>query len=256
MNKLIECFIKNCVADDVLQATYGISNHEKFDCVFVAPVWAPEKIFDLQKIDIEPIYADACSMSYRIRQNGKKYLFVQLHIGAPNMIDFCLSCYQMNCDNFVLVGSAGSLVLDIDMGDVIVPSCVISGNGATAYLCENLGEKKLFDKAYSSETLNDKIRKVALKNGMKTLDVPVVSVDSVVAEYIHADEFREMGAQVIEMEVATFFQSMEYIGKKASALLVISDNSSAGKHLIGRAEDEKAHYYQMRSKLRDVLLEL
>lgn len=256
MNKLVECFRKNCLADDMLFATYGLSSEEYFDCAFVAPCWGPEKIFDIEKIDIEPVYEDRCSTSFRIRCEGRKYLFIKLQIGAPNIVDFCLLCSTLNCDNFVIVGSAGALVSEINLGDVIVPNCAITGNGATVYLSDNFKQRKLFEKVYSSHEFNERIRDICYKHDVKAKDVTIVSVDSLVAEYIHVEEFRQMGAEVIEMEAATFFEALRYVGKNAAALLVISDNSSTGKHLIGRTDEDRINYHKSRSALAEILLSL
>lgn len=256
MNKLMDCFIKNCSADDMLLATYGIASDERFDCVFVAPSWTVDKVFDITKVEIKKVYEDPYSVSFEIQFGNKKYLYVKLQIGAPNIIDFCLLCYKLKCDNFVFVGAVGALVPEINVGDVIVPTYAISGNGATAYLCENLGEKKLFDKAYATPEFSDEIKEICDKKEMKPLDVPVISVDSIVAEYIHVEAFKKMGAKAIEMEAATFFEAMNYIKKNAAALLVVSDNSSTGKHLIGRTDEDKINYHKSRSKLADILLSL
>lgn len=252
----MECFQKNCSAEDMLFATYGISSDEKFDCVFVAPSWTVEKVFDVAEVGVEKVYEDAYSVSHKINFGHKKYLYIKLQVGAPNIIDFCLLCYKLKCEQFVFVGSVGALVPEINVGDVIVPTCAVSGNGATLYLCENFNEKKLFDKAYATPLFSAEIRDICDKKGLKTLDEPVVSVDSIVAEYIHADEFKEMGAKLIEMEAATFFEAITYIGKKAAALLVVSDNSSTGKHLIGRTDEDKINYHKSRSAIAEILLSL
>lgn len=252
----MDCFIKNCSADDMLLTTYGIASDERFDCVFVAPSWKPDKVFDVTKVGAEKVYEDAYSVSFKIQSGHKKYLYIKLQVGAPNIVDFCLLCHKLKCEQFVFVGSVGALVPEINVGDVIVPTYAISGNGATAYLCENLGEKKLFDKAYATPEFSAKIREICDKKGLKTLDAPVVSVDSIIAEYIHVDEFKDMGAKLIEMEAATFFEAITYIGKNAAALLVVSDNSSTGKHLIGRTDEDKINYHKSRSKLADILLSL
>ena len=256
MNKLIKCFQENCSAEDMLKATYGLFSEDEFDCVFVAPSWTVDKVFDVTKVEVQKVYEDPYSVSHKINSGHKKYLYVKLQVGAPNIVDFCLLCHKLNCEQFVFVGSAGALVPEINVGDVIVPTYAISGNGATLYLSENFKEKKLFHKAFATSEFSDEIREICAKKGMKTLDVPVVSVDSIVAEYIHVDEFKDMGAKLIEMEAATFFEAITYIGKKAAALLVVSDNSSTGKHLIGRTDEDKINYHKSRSAIAEVLLSL
>lgn len=255
MNKLIKCFEKNSFQTDILKDVYGISNKEHFDCIFVAPTWTPDKIFD-KKIKTKQIFSGRFANTFNIKHNKKNYLFITLQIGAPNIIDFCLPCYKTHCDNFVFIGSAGALVPEIKIGDIIVPEYAISGNGATLYLHDKLDSKNIFEKMYSTKKLNKQIVNVCCNKNIKALSVPVISIDSIISEYQHLDKFSAMGAKAIEMETATFLGCMKTIKKKASAILVISDNSATGEHLIGRAEEDKKHYHNIRRQIGDILLNI
>ena len=119
MNKLIKALENNSLKNDTLKDLYGVSTREHFDCIFVAPSWTPEKVFDTDKIKVEQIFSGRFANTFRIHNGNKKYLLVTLFIGAPNIIDFCLMCYKTKCDNFVFLGSVGALVPDIKIGDII-----------------------------------------------------------------------------------------------------------------------------------------
>ncbi len=256
MNKIIDAFIKNQSLDDPLHGVYGISSDEHFDCAFIAPSWQMEKVFNTNTTDITPIFQDRFSKSFRIKSGNKNYLYIQLQVGAPSIIDFCICCYKTNCDKFVFVGSAGALTSDINIGDVIIPDMSISGNGATLYLHDTLDAKNMFEKTYSSQTLNNQIRNICNDLNINTQNETVISVDSLACEYQHLDEFREMGATIIEMETATFFKAMELINKNASAILIVSDNSAAGQHLVGQSMELRAKYHAVRNKIQDILLQI
>lgn len=256
MNKIIKSFQENTHCSDLLHEIYGISSAEHFDCVFIAPSWPIDKVFDSATTDITEIYSDRFSKSHRIKHNGKSYLYIQLQVGAPNIVDFCLSCHSANCAKFVFVGSVGSLVPELEIGDVIIPTCSISGNGATLYLDDKLSPEKMFERTYSSPELNSELLKVCASVALTTKNAMPISVDSVAGEYAHLDEFRQMGATLIEMETATFFKAMQIIGKPASALLVVSDNSAVGQHLVGRGADLRAKYHAVRSRIKDILLRI
>lgn len=256
MNKIIKSFQENTHCSDLLHEIYGISSAEHFDCVFIAPSWPIDKVFDSATTDITEIYSDRFSKSHRIKHNGKSYLYIQLRVGAPNIVDFCLSCHSANCAKFVFVGSVGSLVPELEIGDVIIPTCSISGNGATLYLDDKLSPEKMFERTYSSPELNSELLKVCTSVALTTKNAMPISVDSVACEYAHLDEFRQMGATLIEMETATFFKAMQTIGKPASALLVVADNSAVGQHLVGQGADLRAKYHAVRSRIKDVLLNL
>ena len=256
MNKLIKSFEKNSLPYDILKNLYGISSKEHFDCIFIAPSWTVDKVFDTTKINVEQIFSSRDAKTFRIKHNKKKYLFITLYIGAPVMIDFCLICYKAHCDNFVFIGSVGALVPEVRVGDIIVPEYAISGNGATLYLHDKLDSQNIFEKIYSTKKLNKQIVNICHDKNIKVLNIPVISMDSVMSEYLHLNEFRTMGAKAIEMETATFFGCMKKIKKNASALLVVSDNSATGEHLIGRTEEDKKHYHNVRKQIGDILLSI
>lgn len=256
MNKIIKSCQDNISCSDMLHQLYGVSSTEHFDCVFVAPSWPVDKIFDCNNTDIAEIYSDRFSKSHRIKHENKQYLYIQLQVGAPNIVDFCLACHSANCDKFVFVGSVGALVPELEIGDVIIPTCSISGNGATLYLDDKLSPSKMFEHTYSSSELNTELSKVCTSVGLLTKDAKPISIDSIACEYAHLDEFRQMGATLIEMETATFFKAMKIIGKPASALLVVSDNSAVGQHLVGQGADLRAKYHAVRSRIKDVLLRI
>ena len=256
MNKIVKSFQENTHCSDLLHEIYGISSAEHFDCVFIAPSWPIDKVFDSATTDIAEIYSDRFSKSHRIKHNGKSYLYIQLRVGAPNIVDFCLSCHSANCAKFVFVGAVGSLVPELEIGTVIIPTCSISGNGATLYLDDKLSPEKMFERTYSSPELNSELLKVCASVALTTKNAMPISVDSVACEYVHLDEFRKMGATLIEMETATFFKAMQIIGKPASALLVVSDNSAVGQHLVGQGADLRAKYHAVRSRIKDALLNL
>ena len=55
MNKIIKSCQDNISCSDMLQQLYGISSAEHFDCVFIAPSWPIDKVFDSATTDIAEI---------------------------------------------------------------------------------------------------------------------------------------------------------------------------------------------------------
>lgn len=256
MTNVIEKFKQYSNTDDILKLVYGIASSEHFDCAFVAPSWAIEKVFNLSDINFEVICSNKDITTHKIMHNGKKYLYVQLKIGAPNMIDFCLSCSDLNCDKFVFIGSVGALVPEIKLGDIIIPEYAISGDGASLYLYDKLDANNMFTRAYANQQLNHEIENICKMQNINIVKAVPISVDSVMCEYQHLDEFKNMGANVIEMESATFFNSMNLIGKSAAAVLIVSDNSSVGQHLIGSDTDMRDKYHNARKLFKNILLNI
>ena len=254
--KVIKLFKQYSNTDDILKLVYGISSSEHFDCVFIAPTWVINKAFDLSVIKAELLSENIDITAHKITHKGKKYLYAQLKLGAPNIIDFCLACNELNCDKFVFIGSAGSLTPEINLGDIIVPEYSISGDGASLYLYDKLEPNNMFKRAYSNPNLNREIQDICKKQNIKITKGVPVSVDSILCEYQHLTEFKNIGANIIEMETAAFFNSMNLIQKMASAILIISDNSSIGQHLIGREEATKNKYYQARTQIKNIVLNI
>ena len=256
MNKIIQEFINNSHSEDVLQELYGISSKDHFDCVFIAPSWPIEKIFGTGQDNISELYQGRFSRSFRIKNGSKTYLYIQLQMGAPNIADFCLSCYGLNCDKYVFIGSAGSLVPEINIGDIVIPETAISGTGATLYLHEQLDKENLFEKTHSSPELNTVLRNICNDLNLTVKQAVPISVDSILCEYQHLDDFRSMGARLIEMECATFFKAIKMIEKQASAVLLVSDNSASGQHLVGQSQELLTKYHSVRSQLQNILLNI
>ena len=179
MSNIVKLFKQYSNTDDILQLVYGIPSSEHFDCAFVAPSWSIEKVFDLSNLNTELLCENLDITAHRILHNGKKYLYAKLKIGAPNMVDFCLSCNELNCDKFVFIGSAGSLVPEIHLGDIIIPEYSISGDGASMYLYDKLDANNMFKKAYSCPELNQEIKNICKKQNITTSDGIPISVDSV-----------------------------------------------------------------------------
>lgn len=256
MKNIVKKFKQYSNTDDILKLVYGIPSSEHFDCVFVAPSWNIEKVFDLSSINTELLFSNQDITAHKITHNGKKYLYVQLKIGAPNMVDFCVSCCDLDCDKFIFIGSVGSLVPEINLGDIIIPEYSISGDGASLYLHDALDTDNMFKPAYSNPELNRYIKNVCRTQNINTVRAVPISVDSVMCEYQHLDEFKNMGANVIEMETATFFNAMNLIGKPASAVLIVSDNSSVGQHLIDIDKEMRDKYHAARTCIKNILLNI
>lgn len=252
MNYIISSLKKFSNVDDILKEIYGIDSNEKFDICVIAPSWRIEKIVPLNN-NVELIYQDQFSISNRIFINNKKILYVNLQIGSSNIIDFCLCCNSLNCENFVLIGSAGALRQDYQLGDFVIPEYSISGDGASLYLHESLNSLNLFKKAFPDKELSHKLYDVCNKLNMKPKIDSIFTIDTMMCEYYHLKQIKEMGAGIIEMETSAFFNAIKYINKKGCALLVVSDNSANGNHFFGRTSEELNRYRTARNQIVDVI---
>jgi purine-nucleoside phosphorylase len=256
MSKIIKLFEQHTNCDDVLHMIYGISSNEYFDCVFVVPHWDIYKVFTDSDVSIELFAKTDDTTAYEIKHNGKRYLYIVLSMGAPNIIDFCLACHKLNCDKYVFLGSVGSLVPEIRIGDFIIPEYSISGDGASLYLNDTLDTSNMFKPAYSDATLSKRIKDICVSQNITVADGTPISVDSIFCEYAHLNEFITMGANAIEMESAAFFKAMKYINKPAAAVLVVSDNTSANQPLMGKDDTTRTKYRNARQNAQKILKQI
>jgi len=60
----------------------------------------------------------------------------------------------------------------------------------------------------------------------------VYCTESVLCEYSHLDSMKQTGAELVEMETASFYHCLELMEKDGIALLCVSDNSAAGISLV------------------------
>ena len=100
----------------------------------------------------------------------------------------------------------------------------------------------------------------AANQGIAVKKRKVFCTDSIMAEYVHLPEIKEMGVELIEMETAGFYQCMNAMGKKGIALLCVSDNSAADISLVLRDDASTERYVTAREvnvpKLIDLICEL
>ena len=119
--------------------------------VIIAPWW-DHNIFDNYNFKIEQV----SEKIYNYYRDDVSFSYIELkQIGAPAIMDFILSLGLTKCKNLIFIGSAGSLDESIKIGDIVVPSYSICGDGASRYLNKNL-EDEFLKKEYPSKeyTLN------------------------------------------------------------------------------------------------------
>jgi purine-nucleoside phosphorylase len=93
------------------------------------------------------------------------------------------------------------------------------------------------------------IAEMAEKAGFPLKSAKVFCTDSISLEYMHLDEIKATGAELIEMETGTFYTMAELFDVPSIALLAVSDNSATGVPLLGRGEKLAQKYINTRSNI-------
>lgn len=213
--------------------------------VVIAPWWNHDIFSDLDlkcehvKNEIYNYYSDDISFSY-----------IELkRIGAPAIMDYVLALGVTKCKNIIFLGSAGSLDNDIKIGDLVVPTYSICGDGASRYLNKNL-EDEFLKKEYPSSNITNKLIDTLKEENINYYNVPNYSTDTVFAQFYHINKILSLGAKTIEMETALLFKSNEVLNKNVTALFCISDNTLLNKSLYsGRTDAEDNYRHKVRYEI-------
>lgn len=154
----------------------------------------------------------------------------------------------------VFVGAVGALKPEIELGDICTPSYSIAGGYIHTYLKDSIKDYVPFEKVEPKKDFINEVIANAKEQNI-TVDLKsVFSTDSVALEYIHLDEIKSFGTDLIEMETAVFYLMADLIEVDSIALLVVSDNSASGIPLVGRSEAEELKYHRARKEYLPQLL--
>jgi len=221
--------------------------------VIVAPWWS-HSIFENKNLKIEKIN----DKLYNMYGDNFSFSFIELKlIGASSIMEAILPLGLTKCKKIIFIGSVGSLDEDIKIGDIVVPSYSICGDGASRYLNKDLSDE-FGKKQYPYGNLSDKVINVCNRLGHRVLSVPNYSVDTIFAQYNFIDYIRNTGAKTIEMETALLFKSSNLMKIDTTAILCVSDNVCVNKSLYsGRTEKDNEYRHMVRDQIiPNIVIEL
>ena len=235
--------------DDFLMAAYGISSNEKFDAIVLAPSWRPEKVLAAYEADINIIADKAGYAGYIVDFAGLHLAWIQCGISSSNVIDAALSCAEADAERLIFVGAVGALKEDIGIGDLCTPSESYAYDGASLFLKDKLNAAD-FGRTVVPHCREyiDAVLEKAAERGIRIDKRRTFCTDSIICEYVHLDEIRATGAELVEMETAAFYECLGMMGKKGIALMCVSDNSASGVPLVQRTPEQRRNYDVCRTR--------
>ena len=156
------------------------------------------------------VFASASTNNITIIKTGMSAGFVG---------DAVLYLQDTACENILFLGSCGLINTgtNLKIGDLILPTAAYPLESFSAIVTGRL-EKP--EPVYPDQDFMELFRKHI---GRIAHECPVVSFSSLHEEENHLDLFRELKADAIEMETAALFLAARKAGKKALALLFVSD---------------------------------
>jgi len=138
--------------------------------------------------------------------------------GAPvtaSMMEMFIEC---GIKKFLIVGMAGSLQKNLEIGDFIICDKAIRDEGTSHHYIKS-GKY-----AYPSAGFVKKIENTFKKNNTKYVKGATWTVDAIFRETIaEVRQYKKEGVLTVEMEAAALFSIAKYRGVEAGAIFTISD---------------------------------
>jgi len=126
-------------------------------------------------------------------------------------------------NTFIRLGSCGALREDIGVGDYILATKVIRGDGATRYYVDDNFEPKVSQDLTLSLENSFKEFGTIHRGGVWTTDALFRETKDIVNSYI------EKGATGVDMVTSPFVTVANLYNKKVAAILAVSDNLITGE---------------------------
>lgn len=209
--------------------SFGCNKRFIAETVVIAPNWRVD-IFNEHADSIKEISPSV----YTVKIKELELTFIRTGMGASFVGDSILALAGTKCKTVIFVGSVGGLKNDMRVGDIVIPKYSICGEGFSRYLEENF--KDCFGvKYFPDKQLTEKIYNYAkdISNGNVTVHIGrTYSTDTVLAEYMNLNRIKEFECDCIEMETSAFYKTALYMKLKATAILMVLDNTIENKPLF------------------------
>ncbi|BBD71835.1 5'-methylthioadenosine phosphorylase [Sulfodiicoccus acidiphilus] len=165
--------------------------------------------------------------------NGSRVTVATHGIGGPSLAIVVEELYMLGVKTFVRLGTAGSLVEHLKVGDVIVATGASYLHGGT--IGQYVGNSASISTS-PEPILTSKIMKKLSDRGVQFAQGSVFSSDAFYAEdSSFVSRWASLGNIGVEMECATLFALGNMRGLKTAGILVVSDELTGEKRWIDRS---------------------
>lgn len=236
-------------SETVIQNTLGIPLSLIRKRVILSPGWIPERMYSAE--DVRELCAATPLFGYHIWEVGCKGVsvtYIKTGFGAPVNMDAVLLLGLTACNTILFISSVGSLLPEMEIGDLILPEYAISGDGAVRYLSEDVTSDSFGSVSQPDTSLFVQLREATEtecnKTGVRLHQGLLFCSDTIIAERAVFDFARAKGADAMDMESAAVFRAAEMVGIKAAALLQVSDVPFTEKTLFHGSGDEAERSYR------------
>ena len=231
------------------QECFGFEPDMDYDALVIAPGWKPTRIIKDPAYKVTELALHSYISGYLVEKDGLKVAWAQTASGACNVLDHAMICADMKFRKCIFVGAVGGLTERFEIGDLCTPEVCISGVYTNHYLDEKLNGFHPCERIYPNMQYIRDVEEMAKGAGYSMKRAKVFCTDSISLEYMHLDEIKATGAELVEMETGTFYTLAELFDVPSIALLAVSDNSATGVPLLGRGEELARKYVNTRSNI-------
>ena len=184
-------------------------------------------------------------LGYTGSYRGKRVSVQGSGMGMPSIGIYSYELYKFyDVDNIIRIGSAGSYTDKAKLFDVVLAAGAVSESNYARVQSGFEGDLTL-----PSQTLNDKLRASAAKQGIPLIEGNIHSSDVFYRQPsdekpTYWEKLRdERGCLCVEMESFALFANAQVLGKNAACLLTISDSFVAPD--ITTAEERQKSFTDM-----------
>ncbi len=164
---------------------------------------------------------DSVYHAHLVEKNTKAYPIVFNIYGAPAMMDVLAEMHDGGLRNAIFVGYAYGGFRNLDIGTLVIPDRAYHFDGLYSVLDPS---RTL---SLPDEELTKRVIKILGREKIKYQLGSNISVPAVTFQRPHDnEEYRKIKPHTVEMELASFYSRSKYLGIRAAAILVISDNRS------------------------------
>lgn len=179
-------------------------------------------------------------LAYTGEYKGTKLTVMASGMGMPSMGIYSYELFKFyDVDVIIRVGSMGAYDTSLELYDVIIAN--ESYSESTYAKVQNGTEDKIL---YSDTTLNEIIKATANESGIKVHPGRVYCSDVFYHNHVDVDYMNHtLGCLGTEMETFALFHNAKTLGKKATAIITVSDHIRTGKETT--AEERETAFRTM-----------
>lgn len=163
-------------------------------------------------------------LGYTGEYNGKKVSVMASGMGMPSMGIYSYELFNFyDVKNIIRVGTAGAIDKSLNVGDIIVSNCSVTNSN----FAESMGDKPT-NLVFADEELVKNATEMAKSFNKRCIIGKLFTSDCFYTK-INQIEYIKQEVVAVEMESFALLYNAKISGKKALAIVTISDNLVTGE---------------------------